>query len=473
MKPYKILIFLASILLTLGAVCTLWGGTTVSLGPMDIRIPDLSLFKSVSSERISAEDLLEESSKTMSIEAIADTIQNTPDEPSDTLKFYFAFMSENNARLYLPGGDTCISVLHPLFSALDNASENPVHIIHYGDSQVEGDRITGFLRARFQEQYGGNGPGLLPLVQNIGAMSVGQSLNEDLVSYMAGGMLGQRASHKGYGAMAQFAHIDSDSDDPLSLIINAKKVAGFKRIQVFADNIEDSLSVKLNGNTQYLSGGPDLQSLTWRLKKDAKRLNVNFTGEADILGLYIDADTGVTVTNIPLRGSDGTFFTRIQKKEFSEMLTALNTRLVLLEFGGNALPMMKDSVKIAKYGTSFAKQIKFIQSACPDATVIVIGPADMNTKVNGVLTTHPFLEPLIEQLKQSTLECGAIYWDMYRAMGGRNSMRVWAEHQPAWAGTDYIHFTRKGADQIADLLWHSLLIYRDYWRLTTNAGMDK
>lgn len=475
MKPYKILIFLAAILLTLGTICILWGGTPVSIGPLEIRIPTLSLFQSPDSERLSAEDLLAESSKTMDMETIitTDTIPDKPEEPSDTLKFYYKFMTENNARLYLPGGDTCVSILAPFFKALDNAAQQSVHIMHYGDSQVEGDRITGYLRSQFQAQYGGNGPGLLPLVQNIGAMSVGQALNDDLVSYMAGGMLGERSSHKGYGAMAQFARVEADKEDPLTLTINAKKVAGFKRIQIFADNITDSLSVRLNGNTQIMPTGESLQSLSWRLKKDSKFLNISFTGEADVLGIYIDADTGVTVTNIPLRGSDGTFFTRIQKKEFSEMLSSLNTRLILLEFGGNAMPLMRDSVKLDKYCTSFAKQIKYIQSACPEANIIVIGPADMNTKVNGVLQTHPYLEPLIEKMKQTTLECGAIYWDMFQAMGGRNSMRVWAEHQPAWAGADYIHFTRKGADQIADLLWRSLMIYRDYWRLTTDAGMDK
>lgn len=473
MRPYKILIFLTAILLTLGTICYLWGGTPVSVGPLEIRLPELSLFSTTKGERVSAEDLLAESAQKMDIESVSDSIPNKSEEYSDTLKFYHTFMAENKARLHLPGGDTCVSVLVPLFTALDKSVQQSVHIMHYGDSQVEGDRITGYLRSRFQEEYGGNGPGLLPLVQNIGAMSVGQTLNDTLTSYMAGGMLGKRASHKCYGAMAQFAHVDAGEDAPLILTINAKKVAGFKRIQLFAANIEDSLTIKLNNSSQTLSSEDSLQHLTWRLKRDAKRLNVGFVGEADILGLYIDADSGVTVTNIPLRGSDGTFFSRIQKKEFGEMLTTLNTRLILLEFGGNALPMMKDSVRIAKYGTSFAKQIKYIKTACPEAVVIVIGPADMNTKVNGVLQTHPMLEPLIEQMKQSTLDCGAIYWDMYQAMGGCNSMKVWAEHQPAWAGADYIHFTRKGADQIANLLWRSLMIYRDYWRLTSNATMDK
>ncbi|MDO4462801.1 MAG: hypothetical protein Q4C30_09995 [Bacteroidia bacterium] len=469
MKPYKILIFLAAILLSLGTICYLGGGTPIAIGEFELRLPNLFFSSNTETDRVSVEQLLAQSTNTMEVDSIPTSV-----EPQrDTLEFYHNFMAENPARLYLPNGDTCVSILAPLFTALENASRETVHIMHYGDSQVEGDRISGYLRRMFQAEYGGNGPGMLPVVQNIGAMSVAQSLSDTLTSYMAGGMLGKRAKHKTYGAMAQFAHIKAQIEAPLDLTISSRRVAGFKRIKLYMANVSDPLMVKLNGNApQSAPVGEELQSLSWRLKKDSKRLNISFSGEADVLGIYIDADTGVTVTNIPLRGSDGTFFTRIRKKEFADMLQDTNTRLILLEFGGNALPMMRDSTKLARYGASFAKQIRYVKSACPEAIVIVIGPADMNTKVKGVLQTHPMLEPLIAQMRESTLNSGAIYWDMYQAMGGCNSMRVWADHQPAWAGADYIHFTRAGADQIANLFWRSLMIYRDYWRLTTNATVD-
>lgn len=475
MRPNRILLFLAGILFSLGVICFLWGGQTVSMGIVELRIPSLSLFEHSEEKNISAEELLNESAKDMDISAsLTDSVNVDKANLSDTLEFYFSFMSENNARLHFPGGDTCTAILNPLFESLENlktASNNypqRVHIIHYGDSQIEGDRISGYLRAHLQKEYGGGGPGLLPLVQNVGALSVSQSLSDTLTSYTAGGMLGQRASHKGYGAMAQFAHINT-TNNPISLVINAQRVDGFKHVKLFASNI-DILSARMNGNEQCLPKSENIQSLSWRLKRTTKRIQMDLSGSSDILGIYIDADSGVTVTNIPMRGSDGTFFTRIQRTEMSYMLNELNTRLIILEFGGNALPLMKDSTRIEKYGKGLARQIKHLQATCKDAAILVVGPADTDIKVNGELQTNPYLEPLIEEMQRVTLESGAIYWDMYRAMGGRNSMKVWADHQPAWAAADYIHFTRRGADQIADLLWRSLMIYRDYWNLTSNVG---
>ena len=36
--------------------------------------------------------------------------------------------------------------------------------MHYGDSQIEGDRISGRLRERLQSEFSGNGPGLFALI---------------------------------------------------------------------------------------------------------------------------------------------------------------------------------------------------------------------------------------------------------------------------------------------------------------------
>ena len=86
----------------------------------------------------------------------------------------------------------------------------------------------------------------------------------------------------------------------------------------------------------------------------------------------------------------------------------------------------------------------------------------MSTKKNGELRTYPLLPYLVEQMKQTSTTNGAAYWDMYGVMGGYNSMIAWVNHSPQWAAPDYIHFTRKGADRIAQVLWQTFMIYYDY-----------
>lgn len=52
--------------------------------------------------------------------------------------------------------------LKSLVHALKTESkEKVVRILHYGDSQLEGDRVTNYLRYRLQQRFGGTGTGLI------------------------------------------------------------------------------------------------------------------------------------------------------------------------------------------------------------------------------------------------------------------------------------------------------------------------
>lgn len=55
-----------------------------------------------------------------------------------------------------------------LFAGLDEHGQ--VNVLHYGDSQIEGDRISGVMRNAWQRRWGGYGPGIqaaVPLVQSF------------------------------------------------------------------------------------------------------------------------------------------------------------------------------------------------------------------------------------------------------------------------------------------------------------------
>ncbi|MBO7497060.1 MAG: hypothetical protein J6T98_10945, partial [Salinivirgaceae bacterium] len=43
--------------------------------------------------------------------------------------------------------------LAPFFAALANCQNRQVRILHYGDSQIEGDRITGYFRNLMQKMF--------------------------------------------------------------------------------------------------------------------------------------------------------------------------------------------------------------------------------------------------------------------------------------------------------------------------------
>ena len=62
---------------------------------------------------------------------------------------------ETRYKIQFPAGnDTALYTFFRHISALPE-SEELVRVLHYGDSQIEGDRITAFLRNKFQNRFGG------------------------------------------------------------------------------------------------------------------------------------------------------------------------------------------------------------------------------------------------------------------------------------------------------------------------------
>jgi lysophospholipase L1-like esterase len=131
--------------------------------------------------------------------------------------------------------------------------------------------------------------------------------------------------------------------------------------------------------------------------------------------------------------------------------------LILLEFGGNVIPYIEDEKESSDYGNWFKSQIKFLKNLNPKSAFLVIGPADTSIKVQTEFITHPMLEPVRDALYKAAMETGCMYFDMYEVMGGKNTMPKWVSADPPLAAPDYIHFSRLGAQKMAEILVEKLM----------------
>ena len=118
------------------------------------------------------------------------------------------------------------------------------------------------------------------------------------------------------------------------------------------------------------------------------------------------------------------------------------------------------------YANYFKGQLNTLKSMRPSAAIVVIGPSDMSMLTDGVYETYRFLPYCVEQMKKVSLEVGAGYWDLYDAMGGKNSMPSWVEK--GLAGKDYIHFSNGGARIAAQLFYDALVA--EYVKWQENRG---
>lgn len=391
----------------------------------------------------------------------------------DSLSFYNDFFQNHPSRIFLPANNH--EYFFSLFKRMENAKESGevIHILHYGDSQIEGDRITGFLRQRLQERFGGQGPGLIPLVQPIPSMSVGQTASENINRYIIAGAHQNRVSHKRYGVLGQVAQINGGGHASIytrNWKTTFENVKEFTKVRLFVNNNKENFTVSLGPQektaiTKTLEAAKDNMSvLTWEFSTPIKKIVMRFSGSAEVTGIALDGDYGITIDNIPLRGSSGTFFTEINSASMTPMMKELNTSLIILQFGGNMMPSLYNDAGIRIYKEKLGKQIAHLNQIYPDAKILLIGPSDMSTKVNGRLQTYPHLKATVNAMREVALENGAAFWDMFQVMGGENSMIKWVNNKPAYASPDHVHFTTAGAERIGRIFFESLMIYYDYYK---------
>lgn len=472
MKSYKILIFIIITIGLLACISLFFPPDGVAFMGRRLFFPTID--EVVSTDKsVSVEDKMRALEETIKLQAITDSINMAQHNArQDSIKFYKTFFTIHPARFYLPNDD--FDFFDQLFIAMERSKVDStiVHILHYGDSQIEEDRISSYIRQRLQEQFGGIGAGLLPVMQPIPSVSISQSASGAMERYIIAGMHQKRSSSNSYGILGQFATLSGSG----SIYIRSQNysrthdnVKSWNAVRLFVNSNSSPLTATLVSGkytkSQSIENPKTTPStLVWHLPDSVKKMTINLSGNAELSSVSLDGTYGVNVDNIPIRGASGTFFSKIDRNTIIPIAKELNVRLILLEFGGNMMPSIT-SKNIANYMDILAKQITYFQEICPNAKIVLIGPADMSTKVRGNLQTYPLLPTLVEAMKDMATASGAGFWNMYEVMGGENSMIEWVQNRPALAATDYIHFTPRGADRIAEMFYESLNNYYEYYKM--------
>ncbi len=382
---------------------------------------------------------------------------------------------------YPPGKD---SVLNHFFNELIAIRDKngSARILHYGDSQIEGDRITSFIREYLQNEFGGKGPGLLlpgmvvPITVSVNTKS---SKNWKLFTWKE--VKDSIINHNSLGVMLQFSGFtNSTHSGPAD---TSAKIASFNirptsvcqvharsydlcKILYGNNKVPVNLQIKSNGSpvttdtlktitTGYISKTYKLES--------PEQVEFIFGGAAspDLYGIALDGSYGVAMDNIPLRGSAGLEFTQTDRAMLKKMYNDLNVSLVMLQFGVNIAPNIVESYSY--YERAFYRQLKLLKQIKPDLSIIVMGISDMARKENDQVVSYPNLEKIRNAQKNAAFRAGCAFWDSYEAMGGAGSMTGWVFSDPPLARKDFVHLTYKGSNKLAEMFLNSLMNdFREY-----------
>lgn len=427
MKPTRILLFIVCCMLGLAVLCLLLPGR-IGIGDYTLRWPTLGqvLGQSTASQ------------------PMPDT--NTPAYAEDwDIPEFPVFMDtipydteEEAAPDQRPVAHPTVSVdstidsrvyLGSFYAALETSGTRKVRVMHYGDSQIEEDRMTQQIRQALQSRYGGAGVGLVPLVQTIPSRTVHQevrmngrklSAQQGPQRYLVYGPKRTQRTDGLYGPMGQAAVMaDSLVQGSEQLQAVVVPLDGGPRYKTMRPIVDSTIAYTRTGDTLYLSGC------------------------GNVYGITQETPTGVIVDNIPMRGCLGLVFTKIDSAQLARFYAEENVRLIIMQYGGNAIPFNDTPSTIRAIVWGLRQQVRYLQTCAPEASILFIGPSDMITSIDGVEQTYPMVPYMDRLLQAMAQEEGIAYFSLYHWMGGSGSMARWQKN--GLAGSDGVHFLRSGA----------------------------
>ncbi len=466
MKPYRIVIFIFLVISILGAICYFYPKEGVTIGKTTLRFPSM---EDVLVGQAQPQVEIKEEIDSVALEQLNNL--------RDTLQQYKAVLIEQTGRFYLPNDN--VTFFDNLFARMERAKSERkvVRVMHYGDSQIEMDRISNNLRSYFQSTFGGGGPGLVPIIQTIPSYAVSQYASGALTLYTSYGD-GARANGN-YGLMAKCYRVEGAATFGANAARHKDtdpRVKRFSNVTLLyndrAGNFTATLKDRKSAHQETISSTQKgVQSCHWLLDSMTTSLQISMQGSADLYGVMLDHGYGVAVDNIPLRGSSGNQFTLITDTLLRTNYQLANVGLIILQFGGNSVPVIYNQKSIENYCASIERQIQRIQRCCPDATLLFVGPSDMSTRKNGTMQTYPMLPQLIDSLRATALRNNTAYWDIYEVMGGQNSMIAWVQN--GLAGPDYIHFTPAGARKVGNTLANNFKTMYEFYLTRKNIPQQQ
>lgn len=359
------------------------------------------------------------------------------------------------------GSATAWNGLAMFFSRLESCDRDRIDIYHWGDSQIEGDRITGHLRAEMQERFGGRGPGWVLPRTPAPSFATKQVLHGSIERSTGFGRRRDTSALR-----LPFLAINKFTDSAIWQV-NANPIGHHTNRQWTRSRIWSSAasawSLMVGDSTHLITSrstsGNEEELWTWQHAGSASGIELTGTSNA-LLGAEFSTAHGVFVHNLPLRGGSGTLFDDVPAGDWKKLREWTRPGLVILQFGGNAVPSLSSVKSAERYAQRVANNIRHIRRQWPGVAVVFIGPSDMGDTDQ----IYPQLTACIEALRKEVQMAGALMWDLREVMGGPGSMANWMDR--GWAGDDAVHFSPRGAKEAGKRLWQALDHEHWHWQST-------
>ena len=349
------------------------------------------------------------------------------------------------------------SEMERLLAAVRQCKDRSVHIAFMGDSYIEGDIITSELRASLQRQFGGVGVGFVPLAPNHVRFRKQVKLRHDgwteysVVSPSP--VQWQQMMISGY-----YYEPNEEAQTEVILTTPCDTSCGVSRASLFYVNtLRSQFRYSCSSGADTLlapAASPAMQRVS--IDGDIHSVRLSFLDPTGFrgYGVYLQDSVGMYVDNYAVRGTSGVLMRRCGGALWGSFAAMIPYDLVILEYGLNVVE--RDRMHYGSFMKSFSGLIDSVQMIYPRSSILVMGVGDRGCRERDEVITMPCIEPFVDAQREVAKEQGVLFWDTYRAMGGRGAIAEYVDR--GWAAKDYTHLSLAGGRELGRKLYEAIMV---------------
>jgi hypothetical protein len=356
--------------------------------------------------------------------------------------------------------------LNKIFESLKLIHENKekVRIAFFGDSYIEGDILTAEVRKKLQNRFGGGGVGFVPIASEVAGFR--QTIIHKHLNFSSYNIINHSKTNLPFAAGGYCFYPMQGNILYYAGVKKSNRLKRLNNIRVFYET-NKMLPVNFSANNQksYFQTVPSnkMEAHTMRnIKTNSISFNFPATNDLKLFGVSIEDSSGIVLDNFGMKSNSGINLNNITEKKHKEFDSLQEYKLVVLQYGLNAVG--PTTTNLNWYINSMTRVVKRIKKYYPKASILMLSVSDRATRLNGKIQTMPTIPIMIEAQRKIAKNAGVAFWDMFSAIGGKNTIINYVNNSPALANKDFTHLTFKGGEKVADVFVKTFLYeYKKYY----------
>ena len=344
-------------------------------------------------------------------------------------------------------------------------------ILHYGDSTIASDYVSGTVRRRLQARFGDAGHGFILIANpwewyfhnDVAHGSAGEWKASRLAGptapdalYGLGGV-----SFTSYGGGVAWFGTATRGD-------YGRRVSRFDLYYLEQPGGgEVELSVRGGPSVRLSTRGDAKVSRVQSLRVDDgdARLAVRAMGGGPVrlFGVALERDRpGVVYDALGSHAAMAAYWRWQKRDHWREQLALRDPALIVLQYGTNESDLWR--LDRDEYERALAHLVDELHEVASGASLLLVAPLDRAEHRDGRLATKRVILELVAVQKRVAFTHGAGFWNTFEAMGAEGAMARWVRARPQLGGEDLTHPTPVGAEVIGDMLSDAIAEAFERWK---------